>query len=136
MRPVSSNSKTNDKKNQDLRKSFILRRSLAPNNVLDRTHKFKIEDLFDFPQSPPSVKTLPRRQSKLMNTSEDKAVPLHNIRKSTRKCSEIFTINPNLNSNFTMNTFSLSNFRLRKYTFKPKEPNIKLKVVIGINKFY
>lgn len=135
MRPVSSNSKINDNKNRNLRKSFILRRSLAPNNVLDRTQKFKIEDLFEFPKCPPSVQPIPRIPSKLISPSEDNAKPLPK-KKITRRCSEIFTINPNLNSNFTMNTFSLSNFRLRKYTFKPKEPNIKLKVVIGINKIF
>lgn len=135
MRPMTYKSQINELKNWSLRKTFIVRRSIAPNNVLDRTHKFKIEDLFDFPKSPQKpVKTVKKPKS-IPETSESKPEPQPN-KKMKRRCSEIFTINPNLNSNFTMNTFSMSKLRLRKYTYKPKQQNVKLKVVIGANKIY
>lgn len=135
MKPMTLKSQINELKNWSLRKTFIARRSIAPNNVLDRSHKFKIEDLFDFPKSPQKLEKTVKKPQPMPEAPEPKPDLLPN-NKMKRRRSEIFTINPNLNSNFTMNTFSMSKMRLRKYTYKPKEQNVKLKVVIGLNKFY
>jgi hypothetical protein len=123
----------NEAKNWTLRKTFLLRRAVRPNNVVDRGKKFEIEDLFDFPKPKTQIKKEIKRNSSVSTVVLSE--PEMKVRRLTRKKSEIYTINPNLNSNFTINTFSLSNMRLRKYTYNPKNNETKLKVVIAGSKF-
>lgn len=133
--------KIDEAKNWTLRKSFLMRRVSKPNNVLDRSKKFVIEDLYIFPKTEKKEEKVEKGEKLLKRNTSASNVALSEFeqkqnRRMTRKRSEIFTINPNLNSNFTINTFSLSNMRLRKYTYNPKQADTKLKVVIAGSKFF
>ena len=47
----NTQTKIDEAKNWNLRKSFLMRRVIKPNNVLDRSKKFVIEDLYNFPKA-------------------------------------------------------------------------------------